>query len=71
MIWWVFQIAIPHYGGRQNSTDEKWFKELEALPDYFKQQGLTGKCGMTEFQSFYEYELTIPNVTYENSVSIT
>ena len=64
------QVSIIHYGPADDLKDAGWMKNFTSLPHLWTAAGLTqGGCGLHEYNSFYEYELTIPNVTYTAGVS--
>ena len=67
-----FQTSVIHYGSVSESpADADWIKAFATLPHKISEQGVKpGSCQLNEYDSFYEYEMTIPNVTYTTVVSI-
>ncbi|XP_067934819.1 uncharacterized protein [Watersipora subatra] len=58
-------ISIVHYGPSNGTADDEWIKKFTDLPHDWIASGLTnGSCFLKEYPSFYDYELSIPNVTY-------
>lgn len=63
------QISLLHYGAMNESADADWFAAFSALPHTWYAQGITeGGCYIAEHDSFYDYEMTVPNVTVTNVV---
>ncbi|KAF6038970.1 hypothetical protein EB796_002713 [Bugula neritina] len=58
------EASILHRGATSTISKEDREK-LTSLPHTWSESGLSlGGCQINEYSSFYEYEMTIPNVTY-------